>query len=116
MYCLQSVFNYNSWRIQITGGDRTANYRTFIDWCTNKANLNPEARRTVDLLLEQAETNECEPANQKLSSLDNLYLNSNNISDITPLKSLTKLTYLSLGGNPIANQTCPIKPESICNF
>jgi len=116
----------------------TANYKTFTDWCANKAKLNPEARITVDALLKEAGTNKCQPANQKLSSLPQLYLGGNKISDITPLKSLTNLTYLYLGGNkisditplksltkltkldlsrnPIANKTCPLKPESICQF
>ena len=52
----------------------TANYKTFTDWCANKAKLNPEARRTVDALLEQARTNECKTANQKLLSLDKLII------------------------------------------
>jgi len=29
---------------------------------------------------------------------------------------LTKLTGLYLSGNPIAPKTCPLKPESICNW
>jgi internalin A len=29
---------------------------------------------------------------------------------------LTKLNWLSLSGNPIAPKTCPLKPESICNW
>jgi internalin A len=116
----------------------TTNYKTFTDWCANKAKLNPEARHTVDVLLEQVGTNECEPANQKLSSLGELILSNNKISDITPLKSLTNLTSLDLSvnkisditplksltnlselylwGNPIANKTCPLKPQSICEF
>ena len=113
--------------ILILGSDRlpeavaqqtpTANYKTFTDWCVNKAKLKPEARRTVDQLLNLAGTNKCEAANQELSSLAGLGLFSDNqISDITPLKSLTKLTTLVLGDNPIANTTCPLKPESICQF
>jgi len=29
---------------------------------------------------------------------------------------LTKLTNIFLGDNPIAPKTCPVKPESICNW
>ncbi|MBE9183527.1 leucine-rich repeat domain-containing protein [Microcoleus sp. LEGE 07076] len=179
--------------------------RTFADWCRQKASLSPEAKYTVEALLKEAGTTECDPANQKLSSLtqlnlgverqisdlkplasltnltgiwlngnqisdikplasltnlDWLYLNGNQISDIKPLasltnldwliinnnkisdikplasltnltwlnlrdnkisdikplKSLTRLTDLELNGNPIAPKTCPLKPESICNW
>jgi len=29
---------------------------------------------------------------------------------------LTNLNGLGIGGNPIAPKTCPLKPESICNW
>jgi internalin A len=84
---------------------QTANYKTFTDWCANKANLNPEARRTVDALLKEAETNECAPANKKLLSLKGVLIWDSGISDITPLKSLTHLTTLALDGNNISDIT-----------
>ena len=112
--------------------------RTFADWCRQKADLSPEAKRTVELLLQKAKTTECNAANQTLSSLtelvlDNnqisdikplesltnlteLHLEKNQISDIKPLESLTNLTQLGLSGNPIAPKTCPLKPESICKW
>ena len=112
--------------------------RTFADWCRQKADLSPEAKRTVEVLLQKAETTECDAANQKLSSLTELNLDDNQISDIKPLESLTnlivlvldnnqisdikppesltKLTGVYLSGNPIAPKTCPLKPESICKW
>ena len=90
--------------------------RTFADWCREKDSLSPEAKHTVEVLLEKAETTECDAANQKLSILTELALNNNEISDIKPLESLTKLTDLYLSGNPIALKTCPLKPESICKW
>ncbi|MGB3267018.1 MAG: leucine-rich repeat domain-containing protein [Microcoleus sp.] len=112
--------------------------KTFGDWCREKASLSPEAKHTVEVLLEKAGTTECNAANQKLSSiteldlsdnkitdikplqsltkLDWLHLIDNQISDIKPLQSLTKLTKLGLGGNPISPKTCPLKPEYICNW
>ena len=112
--------------------------RTFADWCRQKADLSPEARRTVEVLLQKAETTECDAADRELSSLTGLYLDNNQISDIKPLESLTNLTWLFLdnnqisdikplesltnlkeiylSGNPIAPKTCPLKPESICNW
>ena len=81
----------------------TANYKTFTDWCANKAKLNPEARRTVDALLEEARTNECKAANQKLLSLKGVIIWDSKISDLRPLTSLTNLTTLSLSGNNISD-------------
>ena len=162
---------------------RSENSRqTFADWCRQKDSLSPEAKHTVDVLLKEAKTTECDEANQKLSSLTklslerneisdikplesltnltrldlwnnkisdikplasltnltvlnlsdnqisdikplafltnltNLYLENNQIGDIKPLASLTNLTNLNLSGNPIAPKTCPLKPESICNW
>ncbi|MEG4008281.1 leucine-rich repeat domain-containing protein, partial [Microcoleus sp. Pol11C1] len=43
-------------------------------------------------------------------------LNNNQIKDIKPLASLTKLTALYLSRNSSAPKTCPLKPESICNW
>jgi Leucine-rich repeat (LRR) protein len=80
--------------------------KTFGDWCREKASLSPEARHTVEVLLKEAGTTECDAANRKLSSLTELDLRGNQISDIKPLQSLTKLTWLVLGTNQISD----IKP------
>src|SRR4028119_611446 len=87
--------------------------RTFADWCRQKADLSPEAKRTVEVLLQYAETTECDAANQKLSSLTVLFLLDNQISDIKPLESLTNLTVLYLHDNQISD----IKPlQSLTNL
>ena len=87
--------------------------RTFADWCRQKADLSPEAKHTVEMLLKEAGTTECDAANQTLSSLPGLLLDNNQISDIKPLESLTNLTLLSLGDNQISD----IKPlESLTNL
>jgi internalin A len=80
--------------------------RTFADWCREKASLSPETKHTVEVLLEKAGTTECEAADQQLSSLTELTLDSNQIGDIKPLASLTNLTSLSLWNNKISD----IKP------
>src|SRR4028119_860416 len=82
------------------------NRRTFADWCREKADLSPEAKHTVEVLLRQAETTECDVADREFSSLTELTLNDNKISDIKPLASLTNLTELALNDNQISN----IKP------
>jgi len=80
--------------------------RTFADWCREKASLSPEAKHTVEVLLKQAGTTECDAANQKLSSLTELNLGGNQISDIKPLQGMANLTSLFLGSNKISD----IKP------
>jgi len=87
--------------------------RTFADWCRQKADLSPEAKYTVEELLKEAGTTECDAANQKLSSATALFLWDNLLSDIKPLESLTNLTAIYLGNNPISD----IKPlESLTNL
>jgi internalin A len=90
--------------------------RTFADWCRQKADLSPETKHTVEVLLKEAKTNDCDAADRKLSSLMELIVAGTEISDIKPLASLTKLKYLYLSGNPIAPKTCPLSPESICKW
>jgi internalin A len=76
--------------------------KTFGDWCREKDSLSPETKRTVEVLLQEAGTTKCDAANQKLSSLTELSLNSY-ISDIKPLQSFTKLTKLDLSSNSITD-------------
>src|SRR4028119_648427 len=68
---------------------QTAN-KTFGDWCREKASLTPEAQHTIEVLLQQAETTNCAEANERLSTIEELQLDENKISDIKPLQSLTK--------------------------
>jgi internalin A len=91
---------------EIATAQRENSRLTFADWCRQKDSLSPEAKHTVEVLLEEAGTTECDAANQKLSSLTRLALYNNQISDIKPLQSLTNLTRLDLVGTQISD----IKP------
>ncbi|MGB7895415.1 MAG: leucine-rich repeat protein, partial [Microcoleus sp.] len=84
---------------------RSAN-KTFADWCRQKADLSPETKHTVDVLLEKAGTTDCVEGDRKLSSLATLDLSRNQIGDIKPLASLTNLKKLYLSFNKITD----IKP------
>ena len=77
--------------------------RTFADWCREKDSLSPEAKHTVEVLLEEARTTECDAADRTLSSLTELDLENYQIGDIKPLASLTNLTKLSLTNNQISD-------------
>ena len=92
--------------LSVNGAEVRSANKTFADWCREKADLSPETKHTVDVLLKEAGTTDCDAANRKLSSLTELNLNFNQIIDIKPLQSLTKLTRLYLDYNQIRD----IKP------
>ena len=58
------------------------NYQSFEQWCIHKSDLSTETRKTVDVLLEKADTKDCKLANFKLNSLDELQLYEKQISDL----------------------------------
>ncbi|MBD2007067.1 MULTISPECIES: leucine-rich repeat domain-containing protein [Cyanophyceae] len=75
---------------------QTATSRTFADWCLNKNKQSVETRRTVDVLLQVAKTQDCKQADKFLSTRITLDLDEKQITDIKPLSSLTNLTQLQL--------------------
>ncbi|MEQ8957856.1 MAG: leucine-rich repeat domain-containing protein, partial [Coleofasciculus sp. C2-GNP5-27] len=72
---------------------------SFQEWCLNKTRLSAEARKTVEVLLEIADTSDCQQADENLSSRTELDLKVNQITDISPLSGLTNLTLLYLSDN-----------------
>lgn len=114
------------------------NPKSFTEWCQQKSTLPPQTKHTVEALLKIAKTQNCKQANQKLTNLTSLELNSNKISDIKPLSALTnlnslklysneisdikslreleKLTFIDIKNNAISPKICPVKPEYICHF
>ena len=65
-----------------------AGNKTFAQWRREKDSLSHESKHTIEVLLKEAGTTECDAANQKLSSLTALFLWGNQISDIKPLENL----------------------------
>ncbi|MEO1187399.1 MAG: leucine-rich repeat domain-containing protein, partial [Cyanobacteria bacterium J06636_27] len=84
------------------------NTKTFTEYCQQKSTLPQATKHTVEVLLKEAGTQNCQQANWKLSSLTELSLGGNKISDLKPLSSLDNLTELYLWGNQISD----IKPLS----
>src|SRR4028118_1931489 len=78
-------------------------FSSFADCCRHIDSLSEEARHTVEVLLEQAGTDDPEGAQQILSSMTTLNLGLNKITDISVLGSLTNLTTLNLGLNKITD-------------
>jgi internalin A len=81
------------------------NFSSFADWCLHKDSLSESAKHTVEMLLKQAGTCDCNEANRVLSNLTELHLPSNKITDITPLSGFTNLTRLHLENNQITDIT-----------
>ncbi|MEG4800056.1 leucine-rich repeat domain-containing protein [Microcoleus sp. ARI1-B5] len=79
------------------------NFTRFADWCRHKDSLSESARHTVEVLLKQAGTSDCNEAEQVLSNLTELHLPSNQITDITPVSGFTNLTRLHLEINKITD-------------
>ncbi|MEM6399526.1 MAG: leucine-rich repeat domain-containing protein [Cyanobacteria bacterium P01_D01_bin.116] len=140
--------------------DNQQSIKSFSSLCKQKHALSEETKYTINILLQQAGTVDCDRAERKLNkrqildlsshqisdlsplapltnltelylsynqikdlsplsrltNLNFLFLESNQISDLSPLSQLNNLNWLFVGGNPINNKTCPVKPESICEF
>ncbi|MBE9118350.1 leucine-rich repeat domain-containing protein [Lusitaniella coriacea LEGE 07157] len=79
------------------------NFKSFAAWCMNRESLSSEATKTVEVLLDVAQTNDCTEANDILLSLRELNLRDRGISDLRPLSSFTNLTTLLLLKNKIAD-------------
>jgi internalin A len=78
-------------------------FSSFADWCRHIDSLSESARHTVKVLLNKAGTDDPEAAEQILSSMTELDLGSNQITDISFLGSLTNLTTLNLYNNQITD-------------
>ena len=81
------------------------NFSSFADWCRHKDSLSESTRHTVEVLLKQAGTCDCNEAEQVLSNLTELHLSSHKITDITPVSGFTNLTRLHLENNQITDIT-----------
>jgi internalin A len=78
-------------------------FSSFADCCRHIDSLSEEARHTVKVLLRTARTDDAQAAEQILSSLTELDLCHNQITDISFLGSLTNLTTLNLCRNQITD-------------
>ena len=115
----------------------SAQTKSFAQWCQQKSSVPAATRHTIDVLLKQAGTNNCQAADSKLKSLillnlsdnqisdvkplagltnlDEIRLSENQISDVKPLAGLTNLKLLILVKNPISAKVCPVE-ASACMF
>ena len=78
-------------------------FSRFANWWRHIDSLSEEGRHRVKVLLKKAGTDDAEAAEQILSSMTELDLGSNQITDISFLGSFTNLTTLSLKNNQITD-------------
>jgi internalin A len=77
--------------------------KSFVQWCQQKDSVSAAAKLTIDLLLKEADTNNCQLADTKLRSLTSLDLYHSQITDLGPLAGFNNLTNLDLIGNQISD-------------
>ena len=80
-------------------------YLPFIEWCRTKKSLPAATQHTIDVLLKEAGTTNCDVANSKLKNMIALNLRSKQISDVRPIASLYELSRLFLSRNQISDVT-----------
>lgn len=73
----------------------------FADWCQHQNRLTAAQQHTIQKLLQKAGSQDCQTAEQALSRQPQLDLINSQISDISPLASLSHLQQLSLSVNQI---------------
>lgn len=87
----------------------TREMKSFLDWCQNRDSLTPEAKYTVEVILERIRLQDCQQAHQKLLTQKSLELSNQSsgkkIEDLNPLSSLTHLEELNLTFNNIRDLT-----------
>jgi internalin A len=76
---------------------------SFLQLCQQKDSLPAPTRSTIEVLLNEAGTKDCQKADLKLKSMTELDLFRNKISDLSPLAGFTNLTILDLSINEISD-------------
>jgi CHAT domain-containing protein/Leucine-rich repeat (LRR) protein/Tfp pilus assembly protein PilF len=89
--------------VQAAQTQQIDSFNSFAEWCLNKDRISEAARHTVEVLLREAKTSDCQEANNSLINLTGLELRNDKISDLRPLSNLTNLTALLLENNQISD-------------
>lgn len=75
----------------------------FAAWCEQQFELPLATRHTIEALLHQAETKDCQEAETKLSKIENFGCSGCDILDLRPLQSLPPLRWLQLENSQISD-------------
>ena len=80
-------------------------FPSFFELCNRLQSLPPDQKYTIEILLREAKTENCQTASNYLTNLQELSLVNNQIVDLTPLANLTNLEVLLLSDNKIKDIT-----------
>ena len=80
--------------------------KSFVKLCQNRDSISKDTRHTIDVLLQKAETQNCQIADSLLRSLSELNLSEKDIVDLKPLASFSNLTTLNL-----SSVNTPLPPD-----
>ena len=78
----------------LTAQAKPAKVKSFAEWCQQIDTLPAATKHTIEVLLEKAETKDCQVANSKLTTFTKLEINDDRIVDLGPLDSLTSNLYV----------------------
>ncbi|MFM6209564.1 MAG: hypothetical protein ACKPEZ_29585, partial [Planktothrix sp.] len=77
----------------------------FENLCLSQDRVDLETKKTINLLLQIAQTQNCKTADTILSETPQLNLSGYQLKDLSPLQSFNQLKILHLSGNKISNLT-----------
>ncbi len=80
-------------------------FQSFIQWCQQRSSIPKATRHTVNMIMKEYRTNNCQVANRQLKSSSSLGLTNKKITDLRPLANLSGLLSLSLDDNQITDIT-----------
>ena len=93
-----------------------AEAQSFEQWCQQKSNFPEATQHTIDVLLWYAGTKDCTEANIMLNRLTVLQFSGKQISDVSPIASLSNLTFLNLDSNRIQDVKPLAKLTNLSNL
>lgn len=76
---------------------------TFQDYCEDEGRDYKAPWNTVKVLLQIAQTEDCEKADKKLQSLNALYLEDRKLESLAPLSHMTQLIFLNARKNAVSD-------------
>jgi CHAT domain-containing protein/Tfp pilus assembly protein PilF len=83
--------------------ENTQQFDHFSQWCEHRETRETQEQKTVEVLLQSIGTSDCEAATDRLETLTELYLENQQISDLSPLETLPQLQVLYLSNNQISD-------------
>jgi internalin A len=87
----------------VVASPSTESPKSFLQWCQQKDSVPVATRHTIDVLLQEAGSQDCNVADRQLRNLTELDLSINQLVDIQPLAGLTNLKELRLDSNQIVD-------------